>query len=154
MRGSVLIAAASLVAIAGCSSPEDATSSASPSPTIDCALTRTAMDDYSVALADLATSLEAGDAMSAVAAADAISYSLDQLEGALPGIPAAGQGFLGASRAVALQVKQSAANSPEMTGLLGELTTAFSDPAFAEGGDAIDAYADQVCPEPSGSPTP
>ena len=117
-------------------------------------MARTAMDDYSVALTDLATSLEAGDAMSAVAAADAMSYSLDQIEGALPGIPAPGQGFLVASRAVALQVKQSAADSPAMTGLLGELTSAFSDPAFAEGGDAIDAYADQVCPEPSSSATP
>lgn len=109
------------------------------------------MDDYSVALSDLATSLEAGDAMSAVAAADAMSYALDQLEGALPGIPAPGQGFLEASRAVALKVKQSAADSPEMSGLLGELTADFSDPAFAQGGDAIDAYADQACPEPSAS---
>ena len=111
------------------------------------------MDDYSVALSDLATSIEAGDAMSAVAAADAMSYSLDQLESALPGIPEAGQGFLAASRAVAIQVKQSAADSPQMTGLLGELTSAFSDPAFAEGGAAIDEYADQVCPSMSPAPS-
>jgi len=83
-----------------------------------------------------------------------VSWHAGRAPAALPGIPAAGQGFLGASRAVALQVKQSAADSPQMTGLLGELTTAFSDPAFADGGDAIDAYADQVCPEPSSSPTP
>lgn len=112
------------------------------------------MGDYSIALTDLATSLEAGDAMSAVAAADAMSYALDQLEQALPGIPAGGDAFLGASRAVALKVKQSAADSADMAGLVGELTQAFSDPAFAEGGDAIDAYADEICPESSSEPSP
>jgi hypothetical protein len=109
------------------------------------------MDDYSVALTDLATSLEASDAMSAIAAADAMSYSLDQLEAALPDIPQAGEAFLSASRGVSLQVKQSAADSPEMTGLLGELTAVFGDPAFAEGGAAIDEYVVQVCPQASPS---
>lgn len=143
-----LIAAA---ALAGCSqAPGEATVSSSASA-LDCALTQTAMDDYSVALADLATSVEAGDAMSAIAAADAMSYALDQLESSLPGIPAAGQGFLAASRAVAVQVKQSAADSPQMTGLLAELTNAFSDPAFAEGGSAVDQYAAQMCPSASPS---
>jgi hypothetical protein len=137
---------------AGCSaSGGDAASTSAPAPALDCAAAQFAMDDYSVALADLATSLEAGDAMSAVAAADAMSYSLDQLEVSLPGIPQEGQAFLTASRAVALQVKQSAADSPEMTGLLGELTAAFGDPAFAEGGAAIDAFVDQVCPGASPS---
>ena len=132
--------------MSGCSaSPGDATVSSS----VDCALAQTARDDYSVALADLATSLEAGDAMSAVAAADAMSYALDQLESSLPGIPDAGQDFLSASRAVAVQVKQSAADSPPLAGLLAELTSAFADPVFAEGGAAIDEYADGVCPAPS-----
>ena len=140
--------AAGILLATGCSSTTAAPES---SPTADCAMVRMAMDDYSVALTDLAASLEAGDAMSAVGAADAMTFALDQLEAALPGIPAPGQGFLASSRAVAMQVKQSAAESPAMTGLLGELTTTFSDPAFAEGGDAIDAYADQVCPEPSPS---
>ena len=106
-----------------------------------------AMDDYSVALRSLAESLEAGDAMSAIGAADAMSFALDQLEAALPSIPPDGDAFLDASRAVSLQVKQSAADSPGMEGLLGELTQSFADPAFAEGGEAIDAYADEVCPE-------
>lgn len=110
-----------------------------------------AMDDYSVALRSLAESIESGDAMSAIGAADAMSFALDQLEGALPGIPPGGDAFLDASRAVALQVKQSAADSPGMEGLLGELTQSFADPAFAEGGEAIDSYADQVCPEASPS---
>lgn len=110
-----------------------------------------AMDDYSVALRSLAESLESGDAMSAIGAADAMTFALDQLEGSLPGIPPAGDAFLDASRAVALQVKQSVADSPEMSGLVGELTQSFADPAFAEGGEAIDAYADQVCPEASPS---
>lgn len=110
-----------------------------------------AMDDYSVALKSLAESLQSGDAMSAVGAADAMSFALDQLEGALPGIPPGGDAFLDASRAVALQVKQSAAESPAMEGLLGEVTQSFADPAFAEGGDAIDAHADEVCPEASPS---
>ena len=154
-RGRALsVAVAGALALAGCSTPVESNPSTSSGPTIDCTLARTAMDDYSVALSDLATSLEAGDAMSAVAAADAMSYSLDQLEGALPGIPSPGRAFLDASRAVALKVKQSAADSPAMSGLLGELTADFSDPAFAEGGDAIDAYADQACPEPSGTSSP
>jgi len=148
----VVVTAVVAVALAGCSTPVESTS-VSAAPTVDCTLARTAMDDYSVALTDLATSLEAGDSMSAVAAADAMSYALDQLEGALPGIPAPGRGFLDASRAVALKVKQSAADSPAMSGLLGELTRSFEDPAFAEGGEAIDAYADEVCPEPSVSPS-
>ena len=149
----LVIAVVAAFALAGCSTPVES-SYAPAGPIIDCTLARTAMDDYSVALGDLATSLEAGDAMSAVAAADAMSYALDQLEGALPGIPAPGQGFLDASRAVALRVKQSAADSPEMSGLLGQLTADFADPAFAQGGDAIDAYADQTCPEPSGTSAP
>lgn len=135
----------------GCSSPAAAPE---PSATTDCGLARVAMDDYSTALTDLATSLEAGDAMSAVAAADGMSYALDQLETALPELPATGDAFLGASRQVALQVKQAVADSPDMPGLVGELTQAFADPAFAEGGDAIDAYVDGVCPQPTESAQP
>ena len=140
-----------LLTMTGCSSPAAAPE---PSATTDCGLARVAMDDYSTALTDLATSLEAGDAMSAVAAADAMSYALDQLETALPELPATGEAFLGASRSVALQVKQAAADSPDMPGLVGELTQAFADPAFAEGGDAIDAYVDQECPGTSDSGAP
>ena len=148
--GAGLIVAALL--LAGCSQTSDGASSSSPAaPVLDCAAAQLAMDDYSVALSDLATSLEAGDAMSAVAAADAMSYSLDQLEAALPDIPQAGEAFLSASRGVAVKVKQSAADSPEMTGLLGELTAVFGDPAFAEGGAAIDEYVVQVCPQASPS---
>jgi hypothetical protein len=141
-----------LIALAGCGqSGGDAASSSASTPVLDCAAAQLAMDDYSVALTDLATSIEAGDAMSAVAAADAISYSLDQLEASLPELPQAGEPFLTASRGVALKVKELAAQSPEMTGLLGELTSAFGDPAFAQGGEAIDAYVDQVCPQASPS---
>lgn len=137
--------------LAGCSSSAEPTAASSNSGP-DCATTRAAMEGYSVALAELATSLEAGDAMSAVAAADAISYALEELEVALPGIPPEGRAFLAGSREVAVTVKQSAAQSPQMTGLIDQLTSAFADPAFAEGGQAIDAYADLVCPE--ASPTP
>jgi hypothetical protein len=119
---------------------------------VDCTAAQAAMEDYSVALGDLATSLEVGDAMSAVAGADAMSYALDQLEASLPGIPPAGQDFLTASRDVVLRVKQSAADSPQMPGLLGELTAAFADPAFAECGAAIDGYVAQVCPSESATP--
>lgn len=145
------MAAVAVVALAGCSSSVESSPPASPSPTLNCAVARMAMDDYSVALRSLAESIESGDTMSAIGAADAMSFALDQLEGALPGIPSGGDAFLDASRAVALQVKQSAADSPGMEGLLGELTQSFADPAFAEGGDAIDAYADEVCPEASPS---
>ena len=145
----MLVASMAVAALAGCSTPVESSPSASPSPTLNCAVARMAMDDYSVALRSLAESLQSGDAMTAVGAADAMSFALDQLEGALPGIPPGGDAFLDASRAVALQVKQSAADSPGMEGLLGELTQSFADPAFADGGEAIDAYADEVCPEPS-----
>lgn len=147
----MLVALLSLIPATGCTSTQQSTDASTPTPSVDCTLARTAMDDYSIALTDLATSLEAGDAMSAVAAADAMSYALDQLETALPGIPPGGDAFLEASRAVALKVKTSAAASSEMTGLVGELTQSFADPAFAEGGDTIDAYADEVCPEASPS---
>ncbi|MFZ8909897.1 MAG: hypothetical protein ACO20A_04475 [Candidatus Nanopelagicales bacterium] len=139
-------------ALTGCSQTAAEEPPSSSQPVLDCVLALTAMDDYSIALGDLATSIQAGDAMSAVAAADAMSYSLDQLESALPGIPAAGQDFLAASREVTLQVKQSAADSPQLTGLLAELTTAFADPAFADGGGAIDEYVVQMCPGASPSP--
>ena len=145
----MLVASMAVAALAGCSSSVESSPPASPSPTLNCAVARMAMDDYSVALRSLAESLQSGDAMSAVGAADAMSFALDQLEGALPGIPPGGDAFLDASRAVALEVKQSAADSPGMEGLLGELTQSFADPAFADGGEAIDAYADEVCPEPS-----
>ena len=145
----MLVASMAVAALAGCSSSVESSPPASPSPTLNCAVARMAMDDYSVALRSLAESLESGDAMSAIGAADAMSFALDQLEGALPGIPPGGDAFLDASRAVALEVKQSAADSPGMEGLLGELTQSFADPAFADGGEAIDAYADEVCPEPS-----
>ena len=145
----MVAASLAVIALAGCSSSTESAPPASPSPTLNCAVARMAMDDYSVALRSLAESLESGDSMSAIGAADAMSFALDQLEGALPGIPPGGDAFLDASRAVALQVKQSAADSPGMEGLLGELTQSFADPAFADGGEAIDAYADEVCPEPS-----
>ena len=140
--------------LSACGQAGGADADATSAPTLDCTLARTAMDDYSIALTDLATSLEAGDPMSAVAAADAISYALDQLESALPSIPAEGQAFLAGSREVALSVKQSVAESPQMTGLLGELTSAFADPAFAAGGEAIDGYVNQQGPAPSESGTP
>lgn len=92
--------------------------------------------------------------MSAIGAADTMSFALDQLESALPGMPAAGDSFLDASRAVAVQVKQAAAESPAMDGLIGELAQSFADPAFAGGGDAIDAYVDEVCPEASAETAP
>ena len=143
-----------MIGLAGCSSSSSPDSSADQGEAaVDCTAAQAAMDDYSVALGDLATSLEAGDSMSAIAAADAMSYALDQLESSLPGIPAAGQEFLTSSRSVVLRVKQSAADSPQMPGLLGELTAAFADPAFAEGGAAIDGYVAQVCPSESPSPT-
>ncbi|MFM1966227.1 MAG: hypothetical protein RL134_1952 [Actinomycetota bacterium] len=154
----MVIGVSAMLAITGCSqgaSDATAPSSSAPSasaPVLDCAAARLAMDDYSVALTDLATSIEAGDAMSAVAAADAISYSLDQLQASLPEMPAEGDAFVTASRAVALKVKESAAASPQMTGLLAELTSAFADPAFAQSGEAIDAYVGQACPEASSDP--
>ena len=150
----MVTASLAVIALAGCSTPVESSPSASPSPSLNCAVARMAMDDYSVALRSLAESLESGDAMTAIGAADAMSFALDQLEEALPGIPPGGDAFLDASRAVALQVKQSAAESPGMEGLLGELTQSFADPAFAEGGEAIDAYADEVCPEASEEATP
>lgn len=138
-----------VLALAACGASPDAVPASSSGP--DCALARTAMDDYSVALEDLATSMEAGDAMSAVAAADGMSYALDQLEQALPGMPAEGATFVAASRAVAVKVKQAAADSPAMPGLLADLTSDFADPAFEQGGAAIDAYVDQACPPASPS---
>jgi hypothetical protein len=114
------------------------------------------MEDYSVALVDLAMSLEAGDAMSAVAAADALSYAMDQLEQSLPGMPTEGKTFIEASRGIARDVKQSVADSPQMSGLLEQLTESFGKPAFVVGGDAIDDFSDEQCPEvgPSaGSPS-
>lgn len=148
-----IVAVAGAVLLSACGTSTDpAASSSDAEPTLDCVRAQVAMDDYSAALNDLAASLEAGDAMSAIGAADAMSFSLDQLEGSLPGIPAAGQEFLAASRGVALRVKQSAADSPQLTGLLGELTSAFADPAFAEGGGAIDEYADRMCPSASATP--
>lgn len=146
-------ALAATVVITGCSQTTAEAPPTSSGPVLDCVLALTAMDDYSIALGDLATSIQASDAMSAVAAADAMSYSLDQLESALPGMPAAGQDFVAASREVTLQVKQSAADSPRLTGLLADLTTAFADPAFADGGGAIDEYVVQVCPDASPSQT-
>jgi len=147
-----VVAACALLLGACGTSAGDTTSSSAPEPTLDCVRVQVAMDDYATALADLAASLQAGDAMSAIGAADAMSFSLDQLEGSLPGIPAAGQNFLDASRAVALRVKQSAAESPQLTGLLGDLTAAFADPAFAEGGEAMDEYAKRACPNASSAP--
>jgi hypothetical protein len=146
----MVVGTAAGLALVGCGSSGEA-APPSTAPAVDCAKTRTAMEGYSEALAELAASLGAGDAMSAVAAADAISFSMFELEAALPGMPAEGQAFLASSREVAVQVKESVAQSPQMTGLLAELTTAFADPAFAEGGEAIDAYADEVCPEASPS---
>jgi len=137
------------IVLAACTSTPDAAPASSSGP--DCTLARTAMDDYSVALQDLATSMEAGDAMSAIAAADGMSYALDQLQEALPGMPAEGATFVAASRAVAVKVKQAAADSPAMSGLLADLTSDFADPAFEQGGAAIDAYVDQACPPASPS---
>ena len=146
------IGVVAILALAGCSQGASETAiSTSAAPVLDCPGARAAMDDYSTALRYLATSIEAGDAMSAVGASDTMTFALDQLEASLPELPESGDSFLDASRAVALQVKESVAQSPEMTGLLGELTSAFADPAFADGGGAIDAYVDDVCPEASPS---
>lgn len=137
--------------VAGCGSAGD---SQDAGASIDCAAAGAAMADYSSALSDLAVSIESGDALSAVGAADSMSFALDRLEGALPEIPAAGDTFLDASRAVTREVKQSAAQSPSMDGLLATLSDTFATPGFAEGGEAIDAYVTQACGSPTGEPTP
>lgn len=154
MRWRIVGAMGAVLLLSACGQAGSTVADTSSAPVLDCGLARMAMDDYSIALRELAVSLQAGDAMSAIGAADTMSFALDQLEVALPGIPASGGAFLDASRGVALQVKQSAAESPAMEGLLDELTESFADPAFAEGGDAIEAYADQVCPAASESPAP
>lgn len=105
------------------------------------------MEDYGTALVDMATGLEAQDPMSAVAGADALMYAVDQLLAAVPDAPEPAQVFGLKSKEVATQIKAGLADGKEISVIVEEASTAFGDAAFEVGGDAIDDYVDEACPE-------
>ena len=107
------------------------------------------MSDYSIALVQVAKALEAQDPLVAVASADAMSFAATEVLDALPGAPAAAADFVLASQAAATLVKQDIADEVPFPDIITDLTQAFSAEAFSVGGDALDDYANEVCPESS-----
>ena len=162
MSRSTLINAISLAGVAlgmtACSGADAAstgpTSSAGPQVvTVDCSLALTAMGDYGTAVVDLAKSVQANDSMSAVAAADAMVYAIDQLTPVINAAGTSAQEFAARARSVAFFVKSAAADGTTMQEALPEITEAFNDPAFDDGGEALQDYVDRGCaiPAPSAS---
>ncbi|MFM7598760.1 MAG: hypothetical protein ACKO70_10400 [Actinomycetota bacterium] len=152
----LLIAALAVVsmAVSACGSSPDTsatTPEASPSASaaVDCAITLNAMGDYGTAVLDLAASVQANDSMSAIAAADAMLYAIDQLMPAIQAVGEPAEEFAAHAWAVAALVKSSAANGTSMQEALPKITEAFKDPAFDTGGDALQGYVDTRCPAPA-----
>ena len=136
----------------GTSDPSTVPASPSASASVDCALARTAIDDYRTAVADLATSVQANDSMSSVAAADAMLYALDQL---MPVVQAAGDSglaFASQAWAAASLVKTTAANGTPLEQTIPRLTEAFQDQGYRSGADAVEAYVADGCPTASPAP--
>jgi len=143
------------IAVTGCGGSEasDPSSAREQSPpALDCALARSAMGDYSVALTSLAQALDADDRMASIAAANALTYSASEVVSALPGAPESAQEFARASDDVAVLIKQAMADQVPFATVINQVTTAFAGEGFTIGGDALDDYADQVCPEPDATP--
>ncbi len=112
---------------------------------VECPTALNAMADYGTAIGDLARSVEANDAMAAVAASDAMLYAIDQLMPVINEVGEPARAFAAEAWAVATLVKGAVANGTTMRELLPQLTEAFRDPAFATGGSAIESYVDQRC---------
>jgi len=107
------------------------------------------MADYSTALVELAKGLEAENALLTVAAADSMSFWATRALEELPGAPAEAADFVAASQDVATLVKQDLSDEVPFPEIIRDVTQAFAADAFTVGGDALDGYADQVCPESS-----
>lgn len=155
----VLVLAAPLSA---CTSSPDAAPDATATSTVsgsagtdtadgvlDCFAARGAMADYSTALVELAKGLEAENALLTVAAADSMSFWATRALEELPGAPAEAADFVAASQDVATLVKQDLSDEVPFPEIIRDVTQAFAADAFTVGGDALDDYADQVCPESS-----
>lgn len=164
----LLVAGAALVLavpLSACTSNSDATSGATATSTVegsasgatsdgavDCFAARGAMTDYSTSLVELAKALENEDVLLAVASADAMSFWAMRALEELPGAPAEAADFVTASQDVATLVKQDLSDEVPFPDIITQVTQAFAADAFTVGGDALDAYANEVCPE-SPSPT-
>ena len=151
-----VVVIAVVLGAAGCSGADatpasPTTSAASPVVTLECGLVLTAMGDYGTAVVDLARSVQANDAMSAVAAADGMLYAIDQLAPVINAAGVAAQGFGTRAQAVAVLVKTAAAEGTSMQEALPAITEAFNDPAFDSGGQALQDYVDRGCPTPAPS---
>lgn len=145
------------VLLAACSSggtadPSTAPASPSASATVDCALAKTAIDDYRTAVADLATSVQAKDSMASVAAADAMLYALDQLMPVVQATGDSGLAFASQAWAAASLVKTTAANGTPLQETIPRLTEVFQDEGYRSGADAIEAYVADGCPTASPAP--
>lgn len=146
-----LVVAAAVLSLSACAASDASPTPSSATPqvvTVDCGLAITAMSDYGTAVMDLATSVQANDSMSAVAAADAMGYAIDQLAPVINAAGVAAQGFATRAQAVAVLVKSAAAAGTPMQEALPAITEAFNDPAFDAGGEALQAYVDRGCPLP------
>ena len=142
-------AAAVVMVLTACSGGDGASTAATtpvPSGAFDCTLSLNAMGDYGTAVVDLATSVQANDSMSAVAAADAMLYAIGQLMPAIEGAGEPAQEFAAHAWAVAALVKSAAAKGTSMQATLPKITEAYSDPAFDVGGDALQEFVDSRCP--------
>lgn len=143
--GAVVVAMVLAACSGGASAPDAAPSSAA-SGDLDCTLSLNAMGDYGTAVVDLATSVQANDSMSAVAAADAMLYAIGQLMPAIEGAGEPAQEFAAHAWAVAALVKSAAAKGTSMQATLPKITEAFGDPAFDVGGEALQDFVDSRCP--------
>lgn len=140
--GAAAAALALALGTAACSSSSD--SGGSGAAELNCDAAAQALKDYGAALDEIAGAAEGSDSGAVSAAADKLKSAAAAIPANLPGLPPEAGAFITGSESFADAIS-SAGTDPEA--LLAALESTFSNEEFAAGGQAIDTYFSEQCPD-------
>lgn len=142
----VAIGAASLFLVAGLSacSSDDGDSSASG---INCAAANDAILAYSAALTQFVGALTEDNADQAREGSAAFVAAAEEIPRALPGVPAAAESFVTVSQDAGRLIDEALTDGVSGEEILDELNVLFNSDDFSTGGDAVDTFFRNECPE-------
>ena len=138
--------AASLVLAAGltaCSS-DSGESSASG---VDCEAANAALIDYSAALTQFVGGLTEGNEDDARSGATAFVAAAQAIPRALPGVSNAAESFVTVSEDAGRFIEDALSDGIDSQEILDELNVIFGSEEFSTGGDAIDDFFREQCPD-------
>lgn len=154
LRQCAAIAAAPFIilGLAGCggSSTSADSSSASASPTVDCAELVSAMGTHIMAISLI---LDSGGSDIPVGAAEAQEFqvTVDRVAAAMPPLPADAASYLDMSQELADMLNSAAAEGGTFDEVLPDFEALINDPAYQAASEAGEAFVAPLCPSPSGA---